>query len=90
MKKYKSFSVFNATSSQISEIIQITKMLHKKGIIHNDHEPSNIVLDDTYRQIIIDFGISIKKNEGNFKINLLNYYTTGTGYYRSPRNLKKN
>mgnify|MGYP001233030820 CR=1 FL=1 len=52
--------------SIIENIISIIKDIHKKGIIHRDIKPDNILINpDTYKITVIDFGLSIYSNDIN-------------------------
>lgn len=47
-------------------LVAIVRRIHKKGIIHCDIKPSNIILRDDGRIVLIDFGSACyKKNKGN-------------------------
>lgn len=65
---------------QISESI---KQIHQVGIIHNDINPSNIIVHtDPLLVKITDFGLSISTRDKTEAITLESYF--GTLYYMSP------
>lgn len=53
--------------------------IHIKGLLHLDIKPSNIIIDDTDRAILTDFGLSRYLNERGFAEQPLQYNT-----HRSP------
>jgi serine/threonine protein kinase len=71
---------FSNAAMILSEALNAIDFAHEQDIIHNDIKPSNIMLTDSDPTEIkvIDFGISIDKNEQQV---LSNMYTP---YYASP------
>lgn len=53
----------------IYELLQGFNYCHKKHILHRDIKPSNVLIDKYGRPKIIDFGISVKANEGELIAN---------------------
>lgn len=43
-------------------LISIVEQIHKAGVIHCDIKPSNIILDESGKVVLIDFGSACKKN----------------------------
>lgn len=41
-----------------SELIQILRLIHDKGIIHQDLKPQNIMRNELGSFVIIDYGLS--------------------------------
>lgn len=41
-----------------SDLIQILKQIHERGIIHQDLKPQNIMRNNQGNLVIIDFGLS--------------------------------
>lgn len=52
----KKFEILEKIAMSLEEV-------HKKGIIHRDIKPSNIIIDNTNRVYLIDFGSSICKEK---------------------------
>jgi serine/threonine protein kinase len=42
----------------ICDIVLGMKYIHSRGIIHRDLKPENILLDENWRALICDFGVS--------------------------------
>ncbi|MCB7320461.1 protein kinase domain-containing protein [Lacrimispora sp. 210928-DFI.3.58] len=62
----RTFSFETLEKVIIPELNAGLRALHKKGIIHKDLKPANIMLCDNQQDIaIIDFGISSVREEGN-------------------------
>jgi serine/threonine protein kinase len=49
----------------VSEVLDILEFAHQKGIYHRDIKPSNIMIDNSGRVKIIDFGIAKAKTDPN-------------------------
>jgi hypothetical protein len=74
------FRQVSAVSKQIvSGLLEGLEWLHKKGIIHRDIRPSNLVLDDEDNVVIIDYETAVPLQEGEVE-----YYG---GYMCWPRRL---
>lgn len=49
-------------------LVAIVRQIHKKGIIHCDIKPSNIILDEQGRVILVDFGSACYKKAKKSKL----------------------
>lgn len=68
----------------IIDICDVLSVLHKKKLIHRDIKPNNVMIEDSGKVRIIDFGtVKIAKNENTFTIN-----QKGTDNYMSPELLQ--
>ena len=74
------------SSSIIYDIINIFSDIHKKGIIHRDIKPDNILINpDTYNITVIDFGFSVYSN--NIYSCTMNEFT-GSYHFACPEMFK--
>ena len=66
------------------KIVERIQFCHNKNICHLDIKPANIVFDNEFEPIIIDFGLSLKINDGKIYEG-----KTGTEQYECPEMWEK-
>ena len=82
----KTFSLGQLKTSVIPALNEGLKVLHDNGIIHKDLKPSNIMLADNGQDVvIIDFGISSIREDGN---TVIITQTGMTPEYSAPETFK--
>lgn len=72
------------------DIVTGIKLVHSKGIIHNDIKPQNIIIDKDLTPKLVDFGLACKTipcEYENMFVECCPGYS-GTPYYASPEMLK--
>ena len=71
-------------------ILSALSEVHKKGIIHRDIKPDNVLLGENGEPILIDFGIARVEEESTQKPKTGTGMTIGTVTYMSPEQLEGN
>ena len=61
-------------------ILKSVNLLHKRGIIHGDIKPENILIGNDFNTRLIDFGFSQKVEDNDYTI----YSSLGTDTYCAP------
>ncbi|GAB3992138.1 hypothetical protein GCM10029992_00350 [Glycomyces albus] len=70
----------------VAEAAQALEVAHRRGVVHRDVKPANILVDETDRVRVIDFGIS-KLSEGPRLTSTDS--VLGTASYVSPEQLRR-
>tara|TARA_Y100000296_G_C5178804_1_gene261925 strand:- start:4918 stop:8202 length:3285 start_codon:yes stop_codon:yes gene_type:complete len=55
----------NSTLKLLAKLANALEQAHRRGIVHADVKPSNIMLDDTGEPKLLDFGVASSMGEGN-------------------------
>lgn len=63
----------------IIDLLQALQYLHRRGVIHRDLKPNNILIDEHGNLQLLDFGLAIKERKSNEMV--------GTVAYMSPEAL---
>ena len=70
------------------ELVQILKKIHKRGILHRDVKPTNIMVSDKQRLYLVDFGLAVdnlkyetNKIAGTFAFMSINSHGKGEKIY---------
>ncbi|RME73208.1 MAG: serine/threonine protein kinase [Planctomycetota bacterium] len=63
------------------EIAEALQFIHKRGIFHRDLKPANIMLEDTGRAVLMDFGLAVFDK---FEIDRPKTGSVGTPQYQPP------
>lgn len=67
-------------------VLECLGFAHRKGVIHRDVKPSNILVDQSGKARIIDFGIAILVGSQRLTATGL---TVGTAWYMSPEQIRR-
>jgi len=74
---------WNALYDVVLQIASALHYIHRRGIVHLDLKPSNILIDETGRAKLMDFGLAIASRQ------VLDRQIRGTLQYMAPEVLKQ-
>ena len=85
MLKQKKRALTSVEAIQILEpIAEALAFVHKKGVVHRDIKPGNILLDEHGAPMLTDFGIAVRDDSTRLE----GHATSGTAEYMSPEQIK--
>jgi serine/threonine protein kinase len=85
MLKLKKRALSTVEAVQVLEpIAEALAFVHKKGVVHRDIKPGNIMLDEHDAPVLTDFGIAVRDNTTRLE----GHATTGTPEYMSPEQVR--
>jgi len=83
--KQKKRALTSVEAAQILEpIAEALAFVHKKGVVHRDIKPGNILLDEHGSPMLTDFGIAVRDDSTRLE----GHATSGTAEYMSPEQIK--
>jgi serine/threonine protein kinase len=68
----------------LEPIAEALAFVHKRGVIHRDIKPGNIMLDEHHNPVLTDFGIAVRDDSTRLEGSA----TTGTPEYMSPEQIR--
>ncbi|HTW91848.1 MAG TPA: serine/threonine-protein kinase, partial [bacterium] len=68
----------------LEPIAEALAFVHKRGVVHRDIKPGNIMLDEHGAPVLTDFGIAMRDNSTRLE----GHATTGTPEYMSPEQIR--
>jgi serine/threonine protein kinase len=69
------------------QLLRATSIFHACGVLHRDMKPSNMLMDDAYRLLVCDFGLSRMTSDADALLEWSDYVTTRV--YRAPEVIGK-
>jgi eukaryotic-like serine/threonine-protein kinase len=76
---------FERLQQAFGDLITATAWLHRRGIIHRDLKPGNILVTDSGRLVVLDFGLALHLGPGSQSGTL----AVGTPVYMAPEQTTK-
>jgi hypothetical protein len=68
----------------VATVARAMQVAHRRGIVHRDLKPANLMIDDSGRPVVMDFGLAIRSEAGDDLRLTLTGVALGTPAYMPP------
>src|SRR5262249_20130773 len=79
---------FNSIRTALSHLINGLTALHVAAKLHQDIKPTNVLVEETGRAVLVDFGLSMDLRPGDFEFKSQSLRHAGTPAYMAPERLR--